>query len=545
MSTPGLKSSLPPAPDPGAAEAGSGDAATAGWAAPSAPALPAAAAIAANRTVAIAWRRLIPRPRSLFPAARTCDICPVQTPPFPDSRFVTDLSIREAYSEDASGLIGLPDAVVRPATEAEVAEVISWCAAHATPVTPQGLRSSTVGSPLAMGGVALSLEKMDRLITIDRERRRAVVEPGLNLGQLKVALREAGLFFPVDPTSENECAVGGAVMTNASGARTYVYGPARPWVRSMRLVLGDGSVTEIRRSDTSKNTVGYFGLQNPVDLLVGSEGTLGVLTQVTLDLLPLPEAYIAAMAFFPSLETALGFVRAADRSRLIGGAVRPRCLELFDDASLDLIRPAAGALGIPAEARAAIYFEQECRAGGEDTAFEAWYALIEETGGLADDTAVALDEARREELKKLRHALPATMNEKGRAARAAGGLKVSTDWAVPLDRVEEMIADATRLVREEFDGFFIRYGHIGNGHPHFNLCAENSEDLKRARRAAHRMCLLAVERGGTVTAEHGVGKVKREYIPYQFPPWVIDAMRAVKRSMDPKGILAPGNIFPE
>jgi glycolate oxidase len=470
---------------------------------------------------------------------------PMPTPPFPDARFVTDLSIREAYSEDASGLVGLPDAVARPSTEAGVAEIVAWCAGNAVPVTAQGLRSSTVGSPLAMGGVAMSLEKMDRILTIDPKLRRAVVEPGLNLGELKKALREAGLFFPVDPTSENECTAGGAVMTNASGARTYIYGATRPWVRSMRLVLGDGSITEIRRSDTSKNTVGYFGFQNPVELLVGSEGTLGVATQLTLDLLPLPEAYIAALAFFPTLETALRFVREADRSRRTGGAVCPRCLELFDDGSLDIIRPAAGALGIPAGARAAIYFEQECRAGQKDAAFEAWYALIEETGGLADDTAVALDEARREELKKLRHALPATMNEKGRAARATGGLKVSTDWAVPLERVEEMIAEATRITREEFDGFFIRYGHIGNGHPHFNLCAENPRALAKARRAAHRMCLLAVEHGGTVTAEHGVGKVKREYMQYQFPPWVIESMRAVKRTMDPKGILAPGNIFPE
>jgi FAD/FMN-containing dehydrogenase len=459
--------------------------------------------------------------------------------------FVTDPSVREAYSEDASGLIGLPDAVARPETEALVAEIVAWCAARGVPVTPQGLRSSTVGSPLAFGGVALSLERMDRIVSIDPVRRQAVVEPGVNLGVFKRELAAHGLFFPPDPTSENECAVGGAVMTNASGARSYIYGATRPWVRSLRFVMGDGTITEIRRSDTTKNTVGYFGFQNPVDLLVGSEGTLGVVTQIGVDLLPLPKGFLAGMAFFPSLGSALAFVRAADLSRQARGDVSPRCLELFDDGSLDLVRPSAGGLRIPVASKAAIYFEQEIASDDSSTALEAWFTLIGASGGLEDDTIVATTEAQETELRRLRHALPATMNEKGRAARSSGGLKVGTDWAVPLASVEIMLEEATRLAREEFGGFFIRYGHIGNGHPHFNMIAETPEMLERARRAAHLMCLKAVGFGGTVTAEHGIGKLKREYVKYQYPPWVIEAMRAVKRTMDPKGILAPGNIFLE
>lgn len=450
----------------------------------------------------------------------------------------TDLSIRKSYSEDASGLVGLPDAVARPTTEAEVADLIRWAADSGTPVTAQGLRSSTVGSPLAEGGVALSLERMDRILDIDVPNRRAIVEPGVNLGAFKKAVREAGLFFPPDPTSENECCVGGAVMTNASGARSLIYGPTRRWVRGLRVVLGDGRITDIGRSDTTKNTVGYFGFQNPIELLVGSEGTLGVATRVTVDLLPAPPGYLAGMAFFPDLPRALAFVRAAVRS----DAVHPRCLELFDDGSLELIRPRAGRLGIPAEARAALFFEEECSPEEADDVLVRWHGLIEGSGGLADDTIVATNEARQEEFRQLRHVLPATMNEKGRAARANGGLKVGTDWAVPLHRLPEMVEEATRLA-DAFGGFYIRYGHVGNGHPHFNMVAEDAEALKRARAAAHAMCLRAVELGGTVTAEHGVGKLKRDYVTLQYPAWVIDAMRAVKRTLDPKGILAPGNIF--
>jgi glycolate oxidase len=469
--------------------------------------------------------------------------------------WTTDLSVRQAYSEDASGLIAVPDAVARPASEGEIIEIVRHCHAGAISLTPQGLRSSTVGGPLAFGGVALSLERMTRVIDIDRDRRIAIVEPGANLGEFKRALKGTGLFYPPDPTSEDECTIGGSVMANASGSRTYRYGPTRPYVRALRVVLGDGSPTELTRNRASKNTTGYFGFQDPVDLLVGSEGTLGILIQVTLDLLPEPPSFFAGMAFFRALPDALAFVLAADRAR--GETARapaaaaapgstqlaPRCLELFDDGSLDVIRPAAGRLNLPAEAGAAIFFEQECEAGGEDQAFDAWFALLEASGALADDTIVAATDERKIELRKLRHALPTEMNERGQRVRAGGGRKLSTDWAVPLEVMPRAIEEATRIVRESFGGPFIRYGHVGNGHPHFNLIAGDPESLARGREATHRMARLAIDLGGTVTAEHGIGKVKREYLRYQYPAWVVEAMRAVKRTLDPAGILAPGNIF--
>jgi glycolate oxidase len=394
-----------------------------------------------------------------------------------------------------------------------------------------------------MGGVALSLEKMDRLVEIDPAGRIAIAEPGINLGLFKKQVAEAGLFFPPDPTSENECTLGGAVMTNASGARSYRYGATRPWVEGIDLVLGDGSATTITRSRTNKNTVGYFGFQNPVDLIVGSEGTLGIATRVTVRLLPEPPGHLSGMAFFTSLPDAVVFVQEADRRANSTGAVQPRCLELFDDGSLDLIRPKAGSLNVPAAARAAIYFEEECAPEALDDRLAAWLQLIEACQGLADDTIVATSEAQETVLKRLRHALPSTMNERGRAARSAGGMKLGTDWAVPLESVGPMIERATRLADEQFGGFYIRYGHIGNGHPHFNLLAADADQLARARRAIHAMCLEAVGLGGTVTAEHGVGKMKREYVPLQYPGWVVAAMASVKRTLDPAGILAPGNIF--
>jgi len=453
-----------------------------------------------------------------------------------------ELAVRQAYSEDASGLVGLPDAVARPATEEEVVEIVRHCHAHRIPVTPQGLRSSMVGGAVALGGVAMNLERMTRVIDIDPGSRTAILEPGLNLGEFKRSLAGMGLFYPPDPTSEEECTVGGSVMTNASGARTYRYGSTRPYVRAVRIVLGDGRVTEVLRSRAGKNAAGYFGFQNPVDLLVGSEGTLGIVTRVSLELSPAPPGFFAGMAFFRTVSDALAFVLAADQARR-AGRIQPRCLELLDEGSLDLIRPEAGRLRIPESARAAIFFEQECEPGREDRGLEGWYALLEEARAASDDTIVAASEAGQTELRRLRHALPVTMNDRGQRARQTGGFKLSTDWAVPLDAMPRTVEDATRIVQETFGGFFIRYGHVGNGHPHFDLLAEDPESVKRAREATHRVALLAVERGGTVTAEHGVGKIKREYLRYQYPDWVLSGMRAVKHALDPAGILAPGNIF--
>jgi FAD/FMN-containing dehydrogenase len=457
--------------------------------------------------------------------------------------WIRDPGILEAYAEDASGLVGRPEALVRPASEAEVAEVVAECRASGIPLTPVGLRSSTTGSSVAFGGAVLSLERMDRILEIDTKRRRARVQPGIQLAAFKKEVAAAGLFYPPDPTSEPDCCLGGTVATNASGARTYRYGPTRRWIRALRVVLGTGETVELRRVAATKNTTGYFSFQNPVDLFVGSEGTLGIVTEVTVDLLPAPEAFYGAMAFFPSLEACLRFVLHAHAAR----DLEPRCLELFDGACLDLVRPDAGGLTIPREAAAALFFEVEVAPGSDamTRSLETWLRHLEDAGALAQDTLLAETPERQEELRRLRHRIPERLNEIARGFRAAGGRKVSTDWAVPLPELPGMVERASRLVEERFGGRYFRYGHVGNGHPHFNLLAEDAEALRRGEEVAHEMCRMVVAAGGTVTAEHGVGKLKRPFLRYQYPQAVLEAMRAVKRALDPDGILAPGNIFGE
>ncbi len=455
---------------------------------------------------------------------------------------VFDPEITSAYAADASGLSHAPDAVVRPESEEEVGALLRRCAERRISVTAQGLRSSTTGASVAMRGIVLSLEKMNRLLEIDPARRYAVAEPGLLTGEFKRSVRGAGLYYPVDPTSEEECTLGGTVACNASGSRTYRYGPTRPYVRALRVVLADGSVQEIRRCDANKSSAGYFGFQNPVDLWIGSEGTLGIITRVELDLIAPPPGFFGGMAFFRDRRDAIAFVLASDCARRAGRR-EPRCLELFDRGSLELIRPDAGGLRIPDQADAAIFFEEEAAPEEVLSRLERWADAIEESGGMADDTLIAQTEAEQAELRRLRHALPAGMNERGARAVRNGGRKVSTDFAVPLPALPRMIEDAYEIIRERFGGFHIGYGHVGNGHPHFNLLAEDPESLQRAQDAAREMARRARDLGGTISAEHGIGKLKVPLYRELHPAWLYESMRAVKRALDPAGILAPGNLF--
>ncbi len=457
-------------------------------------------------------------------------------------RVTTDPEVCAAYAADVSGLSQTPPAVARPESEGEVSDLLRLCHDHAIPITPQGLRSSTTGAAVALQGVVLSMERMARVIDIDRKRRIAVVEPGIVTSEFKQQVSEAGLFYPPDPTSEGESTLGGNVACNASGSRTYRYGPTRPYVRALRVALADGSVHEVRRIGANKNATGYFGLQSPLDLWIGSEGTLGVITRMELDLLDPPAGFFGAMAFFRTWREAIGFVLRADASRR-AGRLSPRCLEYFDANALELIRPAAGALRVPPEARAAIFFEEEVAPEDALGALERWAEAIEEAGGLADATIVAQNRAEQDELRELRHAVPSGMNERGSQAAQRGGRKIGTDFAVPLPSLMAVMENAYRIVDEQFDGLVVGYGHVGNGHPHYNLLAEGPEQLARGTEAACAMAGRAIELGGTLAAEHGIGKVKVPLYRRLYPGWLYEAMRAVKRSLDPKGILSPGNLF--
>jgi FAD/FMN-containing dehydrogenase len=435
----------------------------------------------------------------------------------------TDEAVRAAYSADVSGLVMHPEAVARPKTSDEVVEIIRQAASKKTPVTAAGSQTSTTGASITDRGILLSLRAMDRIIDVDVANRIAIVEPGVLLGDLNRSVATHGLHFAPDPTSMDDVTVGGAVACNASGARSLLYGTTRAHVRALHVVLANGNVVEVRRSGLEKNTAGYHFAQEPVDWFVGSEGTLGVIVRAEVTLTPLPERVIGLAIPCADETSALDLVVAIRES----AELRPRCIEYFDEMSHQIARQKSGAL---------LYVEDV----GDP---EKWVEFIEHQGAGNEDIAVFEGDTALRDARTFRHAVPATMNERGAARRGYGGRKVSTDWAVPYRSLASTIAEARRLVDEAGLSQPAIYGHAGNGHPHENFVAADADELHRIEGVVEATLRFVVEQGGTVAAEHGIGKLKRRWLCLRATELQLAAMRAMKRELDPDGLMAPGNIL--
>jgi FAD/FMN-containing dehydrogenase len=385
-------------------------------------------------------------------------------------------------------------------------------------------------------GMLLSLRSLDRISAPDEKARTIRVEPGALVGEIKRTAAAAGLLFAPDPTSEEESTIGGAIACNASGARTYKYGATRRHVRALKVVMASGDLMEFRRSDLEKNTVGYAFAHDPIDWFIGSEGTLGIIVEAELSLLPLPHHVIGLAVLFRSEREALGFVVATRESPTVSA----RCIEYFDESAVEIARAAASGT-ISSDAAAMVYVEEEV-SDDLDATLGRWLDLIEPIA--ADFEPLVFEgEARLREARRIRHSIPATMNERGGRHRDSGGRKVSTDWAVPYRRLAEAIGAARSLVGQLGIEQPVIYGHAGNGHPHQNFVARDARELATIEEAVERTLKRVLELGGTVAAEHGIGKLKRKWLPLQMNPLQISIMTAVKRELDPLGILAPGNIL--
>ena len=405
------------------------------------------------------------------------------------------------------------------------------------PITCAGAQTSTTAASITDKGVLLSLRALDRISAIDERTRTIKVGPGALVGEIKRSAAAAGLLFAPDPTSEEECTIGGAIACNASGARTFKYGATRKHVQALKVVMANGELMEFRRTNLEKNTVGYAFAHEPIDWFIGSEGTLGIVVEAELALLPLPAHVVGLAVFFRTEQEALRFVVATRES----GTVAPRCIEYFDDQAIGITRTVAQVGMLPDGAAAMIYVEEEI--GDDlDSTLGRWGELIESTA--PDFDPLVFDgETRLREARKIRHSIPATMNERGTRYRDSGGRKVSTDWAVPYHEVAEAIRTARAFAADRGVEQAVIYGHAGNGHPHQNFIARNARELATIEEVVEQTLKRVLALGGTVAAEHGIGKIKRGWLPLQMNGLQIAMMTAVKRELDPLGILAPGNIL--
>jgi len=459
---------------------------------------------------------------------------------------ITDPALIAGYLKDASNVQGHADALLRPSTDAEVAAIVRHCQTQGIPLTVTAARTSTTAAPVPFGGWVMSLERLNRVHAIGEGG--ACADAGVLLGELQAQIEATGAFFPPDPTSRHDCTLGGAIACNASGARSFRYGPTRPWIDAVDVVLPTGEQRHVTRQDplppgwpavawtepAVKTAAGYSPTPNLLDLLIGSEGTLGVITRAWVRTIPLPADVFALMVWFPNRTAAVDFVqRARARARAQDPLVAPRCLEYFDHHCLAL---AAARLGeVPPDARAAVFCEQEVGPEGEDAHLTAWWELLEDTDALADDTLVANDPPSQQRLLALRHAVPAGVNE---TVARNGMPKVGTDLAVPDDALIELM-DAYEASTLDH----VLFGHIGDNHLHLNLLPKTTEELEQARAWYAHLARLAIARGGTVSAEHGIGKLKRGYLRSMLGDDVLERFAALKRAADPSWILGRGTLL--
>lgn len=446
--------------------------------------------------------------------------------------------------EDASGYPGQADRWLAPASAEEAAALLREAAQAGISVTPSGAGTGITGGRCPAGGWVLSLEKFLRLEAGPETARAGA---GVLLKDVQAAAARHGRFYAPDPT-EWTASIGGTIATNASGSRSFRHGSTRRHVRAVTVALMDGSVRTFRRGErvdfdytpvpapaTTKNTAGYYLPPQAewVDLFCGSEGTLGLVLEAELALTRQPAAVLSGVVFFPDDAAALAAVEAWR------GVPQLNMLEYMDEPSLAFLRGPYGA-GIPRRARACLMVEQELD-GLEGDPIDEWAERLEAAGAL-EDSWFGETAGDRERFRVFRHTLPELVNAK---VRQNGCQKLSSDFAVPLPGNAAMLAYYRESLGRCFPGKFTIYGHIGDAHVHVNILSECQADFEAGKEWLNEAAARAVALGGTVSAEHGLGKRKRHLLPLMFTPTQIASMQAVKRRLDPGWLLSPGNLFPD
>jgi len=425
---------------------------------------------------------------------------------------------------DASGYAGQAEQVFTPRSEDEIAGILSQAFSQGIPITIMGALTGLAGGAVPKSGWAISMAQFRKLDVFPGNAR---VGTGVLLRDVQAAATASGQFYAPDPT-ENTSSIGGNIGANASGSRSFRYGPTRRHVQALRVVHMDGRVMEYRRGEkvdfevprislpqTRKLSAGYRlepGMDF-VDLFIGSEGTLGVVTEAELQLLPAPGEILGGVVFFPSEEAALD---AVDRWRPTPGL---RMLEFLDSRSIKLMEQPYGA---------AVLLEVE----GE--------AELDMSGALENESWFGSSAADRERFRQFRHRLPERIHE---SLRRGGFMVLATDYAVPLERNRDILAIYRSVLGKNFGDKFVMFGHIGDAHVHTEVLPETQQEWKLATDIAIDLAKEVVAMGGTVGAEHGLGKRKAHLLSLQYNPAEIESMRSVKRRFDSRGLLGQGNLF--
>lgn len=502
---------------------------------------------------------------------------------------LTDPKAIRSYLTDASQFSGKAQSVFLAENEKEICEILKEANQKKIPVTVSGGRTGLTGAAVPETGWVLSTEKLSRIQEIRKDPLGkdswARLEPAIFLKDLDRTLQKESLFYPPDPTGP-KAFLGGTLATNASGPNSFKYGATRSYVRRVRVVLANGEILDLRRgqirADSNnileiplqgkklrvpvphyslpkvKHAGGYFASpqMDAVDQFIGSEGTLGVVTEIEVSLLPRPASVMAFVVFLRSEEEAWRLAKKIREARIrnqkggieavpggaAGGGTNPeeteaRILEYFDSGSLEFMRPKFAP--IPKEAQACLFIEQEIIETRHATSLqEKWRRLFDAFQGVVEIWQGETPE-KQEEFRNFRSALPLAIRE---FLSEHQQIKIGTDTCVPAQHFEKLMLYHRRGV-QRLNSVNVTFGHIGESHVHLNLFPRSEGEAEKARALYPKLIQKAVELGGTFSAEHGVGKLKKTFLRQFYGLKAIEEMKAVKRVLDPNGILGRGNLF--
>lgn len=442
----------------------------------------------------------------------------------------TDLEVLERYAKDETeDLVFFPDLVLKPSSTQEVSELLSLCNRNLIPVTARGAGTGLSGGALPFqAGVVVSFERMNRILHMDERNLQVTVEPGVITEVLQEAVKEKGLFYPPDPSSKGSCFIGGNIAENSGGPKAVKYGVVKDYVLNLELVLADGAVIWTG-ANVLKNATGY----NLTQLIVGSEGTLGLVTKIVLKLIPHPKHDLLMLVPFRDLEKAGEAVSAIFRS-----GCTPSALELVEIDALKIVSRMVDSHLVPVTDDIAAHLIIEVDGNDNEVLMkemESIHELLKEYD--CGEILFADDANQKQELWKLRR--------KVAEAVKAEGYTIEEDTVVPRAELPQLIRGVKQLARA-YDFEAVCYGHAGDGNLHVRIRKQghpyslNNEAVIPALRA---LFTLVKELGGTISGEHGIGLIQKEFMDIVFAPPALHLMKEIKKVFDPNNIINPGKIF--
>lgn len=431
-----------------------------------------------------------------------------------------------SYSYDSTpNMQSMPDAVVSPRNTKEVSEIVKVCNDFKIPLVPRGSGTNLCGGTCPTeGGIVLLFKHMNQILEIDEENLTATVQPGVVTVELAKAVEAKGLFYPPDPGSMSISMIGGNINENSGGLRGLKYGVTRDYVIALEIVLANGDIIRTG-GKLAKDVAGY----DLTRLFVGSEGTLGVITEATLKLLPIPDTKKTMLALYQDLEAA-----ARSVSKIIANKIIPTTLEFLDQPTLRVVEDYVK-IGLPTDVQAVLLIEQDGPAEVVNRDLKKIEEVCKHENAVSvqiaatPEEAEALSMARRTALSALARLKPTTILE---------------DATVPRSEVANMVK-AINEIAKKYNLHICTFGHAGDGnlHPTCPTDARNHDEMERVELAFAEIFDRAIELGGTITGEHGVGVMKAPYLEWKLGKEGIDAMKAIKQGLDPNNIMNPGKVF--